>query len=104
MSGATFAASSSLQVRSRFATFDLNPGDRYQTDVSAALDLAEYFPGGGTDFERPLGAALDVLADSRFRKGDIVFVTDGQAQIGEAWREGFLAEKKRLGLPPSTRF
>ncbi|MGH7806055.1 MAG: VWA domain-containing protein, partial [Candidatus Binatia bacterium] len=77
-------------------TFDLNQGDRTTTDLGVALDLADYFPGGGTDFERPLDAALECLSESRFRKGDIVFVTDGEARVGEEWRERFVAEKERL--------
>ena len=81
---------------SELKTFELNPGDRTTTDLGAALDLAEYFPGGGTDFERPLDLALETLAESRFRKGDVVFVTDGEARIGDAWRDRFLAEKERL--------
>jgi uncharacterized protein with von Willebrand factor type A (vWA) domain len=77
-------------------TFDLNRGERYRSDLHGALDLADYFPGGGTDFERPLDAALECLADSRFRKGDIVLVTDGECRVGEAWRERFVDEKARL--------
>lgn len=77
-------------------TFDLNGGERYLSDLAGALDLADYFPGGGTDFERPLDAAVECLADSRFRKGDVVLVTDGECRVGEEWRERFLDEKKRL--------
>ncbi|MGH7859357.1 MAG: hypothetical protein ACREQY_18690, partial [Candidatus Binatia bacterium] len=53
-------------------TFDLNRGERYLSDLSGALDLADYFPGGGTDFERPLDAAVECLGDSRFRRGDVI--------------------------------
>ncbi|MGH7822551.1 MAG: VWA domain-containing protein, partial [Candidatus Binatia bacterium] len=77
-------------------TFDLNRGERYLSDLSGALDLADYFPGGGTDFERPLDAALECLGESRFRRGDVILVTDGECRVGEEWRERFLAEKKRL--------
>jgi uncharacterized protein with von Willebrand factor type A (vWA) domain len=76
--------------------FDPNPGDRTRADLGVALDLAEWFPGGGTEFERPLDAALECLRESRFRRGDVVFVTDGEARIGESWRERFLEEKARL--------
>jgi len=77
-------------------TFDLNRSHSWSTDLCGALDLADWFPGGGTDFERPLDAAVECLAESRFRRGDIVFVTDGECRVGESWRERFLAEKKRL--------
>jgi uncharacterized protein with von Willebrand factor type A (vWA) domain len=77
-------------------TFDLNTGERYLSNLEGALDLADYFPGGGTDFEKPLDAAVECLGESRFRKGDVVLVTDGECRVGEAWREAFLAEKERL--------
>lgn len=77
-------------------TLDLNRGERYASDLDGALDLADYFAGGGTDFERPLDAALDCLASSRFRRGDIVLITDGECRVSDPWRERFLAEKKRL--------
>ena len=35
--------------------------------MDRALDVAEYFPGGGTDFEAPLDAALDCLGAARYR-------------------------------------
>ena len=40
-------------------TLDLNPRDHHLVREDRALDVAEYFPGGGTDFETPLDAALD---------------------------------------------
>jgi len=39
---------------------ELNPRDRYQVDTNTIMDLAEYFPGGGTDFQRPLTRRLTV--------------------------------------------
>ena len=77
-------------------TLDLNRGERYASDLEGALDLADYFAGGGTDFEHPLDAALDCLGSSRFRRGDIVLITDGECRVSEEWRERFLREKKRL--------
>lgn len=60
------------------------------------FELAEYFPGGGTSFEEPLDKALGILAESRFGKGDIVFITDGEASVGGTWLENFKREKGRL--------
>jgi uncharacterized protein with von Willebrand factor type A (vWA) domain len=77
-------------------TLDLNRGERYASDLEGALDLADYFAGGGTDFEHPLDAALDCLGSSRFRRGDVVLITDGECRVSEQWRDRFLAEKKRL--------
>ncbi len=47
------------------------------------LDFAERFPGGGTDFEPPLQRALDAVATGDYRRGDIVFISDGQANVSE---------------------
>lgn len=79
-------------------TLDLNPRDHHRVSVDRALDVAEHFPGGGTDFEMPLDAARDGLAASRFRRGDVVFITDGECRVDPVWAERFLADKKRLGF------
>jgi len=79
-------------------TLDLNPRDRHEVQVDRALDVAEYFPGGGTDFEIPLGAALDCLRAARYRRGDVVLITDGECQVSPAWAARFTAEKVRLGF------
>ena len=73
---------------------------RYGADVEPdkLMDLAEHFPGGGTDFETPLDAALECLKKSRYKKGDIVFITDGECQVSAEWSERFLKEKDRLSF------
>jgi uncharacterized protein with von Willebrand factor type A (vWA) domain len=77
-------------------TLDLNPRDRHEVQVDRALDVAEYFPGGGTDFETPLSAALDCLRTARYRRGDVVFITDGACQVTPDWLARFKSEKERL--------
>ena len=77
---------------------DMNPRDRYEVETKTVMDLAEYFPGGGTDFQKPLDAALDCLRESRFKKGDIIFITDGECQVDPEWAENFRDEKERLGF------
>jgi uncharacterized protein with von Willebrand factor type A (vWA) domain len=66
-----------------------------ETDI---FELAEYFPGGGTNFEEPLDKALGILSDSKFKRGDIVFITDGEAAVGGEWLDKFKREKSRLGF------
>jgi uncharacterized protein with von Willebrand factor type A (vWA) domain len=77
---------------------DMNPGDHYAVETKTVMDLAEYFPGGGTDFQRPLDAALDCLRHTRYKKGDVVFITDGECQVGAEWAEAFRREKEKLGF------
>ncbi len=79
-------------------TLDLNPREHHRVSVDRALDVAEHFPGGGTDFELPLDAARDGLAAARWRRGDVVLITDGECRVDPAWSERFLADKKRLGF------
>ena len=77
---------------------DLNTRVRYEADMDKVLELAEYFPGGGTDFEKPLDAALGCLQESRFQRGDIVFITDGECRVHADWAERFTTEKNTLGF------
>jgi uncharacterized protein with von Willebrand factor type A (vWA) domain len=77
---------------------DMNPRDRYEVETKTIMDLAEYFPGGGTDFQKPLDAALECLKQSRFKKGDIIFITDGECQVEADWAERFRREKDKLGF------
>ncbi len=77
---------------------DLNPRERYEVEMTKVMELAEYFPGGGTDFETPLNAALECLKQSRFKRGDIVFITDGECQVQPEWAEQFRTDKEELGF------
>ncbi|HEY3304291.1 MAG TPA: VWA domain-containing protein [Candidatus Binatia bacterium] len=77
---------------------DMNPRARYEMEMEKVMDLAEYFPGGGTDFQKPLDAALECLKKSKYKKGDVVFITDGECQVTPEWAENFRDEKERLGF------
>jgi uncharacterized protein with von Willebrand factor type A (vWA) domain len=77
---------------------DMNPRDRFEVETKTIMDLAEYFPGGGTDFQKPLDAALECLQQSRFKKGDIIFITDGECQVDPEWAEQFRERKEKLGF------
>ena len=58
-------------------------GSRAMVRDDDVLRFAEHFPGGGTEFEPPLERALEAVTEGDYRRGDIVFITDGQAQVGE---------------------
>lgn len=77
---------------------DLNPRQRFTPDLEQVFALAEYFPGGGTDFQKPLDAARACLRADRRRRGDIVFITDGECHVTPEWLRGFQEEKTRLGF------
>jgi uncharacterized protein with von Willebrand factor type A (vWA) domain len=65
-------------------------------DSQQLLALAEHFPGGGTDFQKPLSAAVACLRQSRYRRGDIVFITDGECRVDDQWLGAFRDAKAAL--------
>jgi uncharacterized protein with von Willebrand factor type A (vWA) domain len=64
---------------------DMNNQRRYEPELSKVLELAEYFPGGGTEFERPIDAAVELLGNKKLQRGDIVIITDGECQVSPEW-------------------
>ncbi len=60
------------------------------------LEIAESGSGGGTDFEKPLRKALEMIKTGRLKKADIVFVTDGDCAVSTDFLRDFLAAKKAL--------
>ena len=76
---------------SSLKVLDLNQERRYQPELSKVMELAEYFPGGGTDFQQPIDAAMELIEHKRLRRADIVIITDGECQVAPEW----LAELRR---------
>lgn len=58
------------------------------------IGLSESFLDGGTDFQMPLTQALKVINETRFKQSDIIFVTDGEANIKRDFLEKFNKVKK----------
>jgi uncharacterized protein with von Willebrand factor type A (vWA) domain len=77
---------------------DLNQRQRYVAEMHKVFQLAEYFPGGGTDFQKPLSAALECLRHARYKRGDIVFITDGECRVDPEWLDEFKRAKAQLGF------
>jgi uncharacterized protein with von Willebrand factor type A (vWA) domain len=75
---------------------DLNRERRYQPELAKLMELAEYFPGGGTDFERPLNAAFELIERKDLKRADIVIITDGEAQVTPEWLARLRDLKQRL--------
>jgi len=73
---------------------DLNRERRYQPELRKVIEMAEYFPGGGTEFERPIDAAVELVSAKALRRADIVIITDGECQVGDQWLER-LKDSKR---------
>lgn len=92
--GILFAAADKLQV------FRFPAGEA--ADVSRVLDFAETFLGGGTSYQRPLSAAVELLAaeydDTTRSRGDIVMLTDDECGVTEEWTRGWNDAKRLLGF------
>jgi uncharacterized protein with von Willebrand factor type A (vWA) domain len=71
-------------------------GGRRTVDLPEVLDFASAPPRGGTDFEKPLGAALDLLETVDLQGGDVVFVTDGEANVSDEFALDLARLKLRL--------
>jgi uncharacterized protein with von Willebrand factor type A (vWA) domain len=75
---------------------DLNRERRYQPDLNKVVEMAEYFPGGGTDFEAPIDAAVELLGEKKLKRGDIVIITDGESQVSPQWLARLKERKAEL--------
>src|SRR6266849_5790014 len=75
---------------------DLNNKRRYQPELTKVLEMAEYFPGGVTDFQTPIDAAIELLEDRKLERGDIVVITDGECQVAPEWLAGLRERKEEL--------
>lgn len=69
---------------------DIRHGELDPDDI---MDIAELSPYGGTDFEAPLRKALEFLESSSYKKGDILFVTDGECGVREEFLKEFNQKK-----------
>jgi uncharacterized protein with von Willebrand factor type A (vWA) domain len=61
-------------------------------DTNEIADMAAFFFRGGTDFEAPLKKATEIIEENTFSKADIVFITDGECEVGD----DFLKEFKKV--------
>ncbi len=92
--GILFGSASEVKVF-RFPAADPVP-------IAEVLDFAEFFWGGGTNFEEPLATAAELLAaefnaDGRMR-GDIALITDGICGVSEDWMRAWNQRKAALGF------
>jgi len=75
---------------------------RHVSQAEGVIDFGETAFFGGTDFHTPLALSLRTLREQYETtgavEGDIVFVTDGEAQLSEQFLEEFQKEKDELGF------
>jgi uncharacterized protein with von Willebrand factor type A (vWA) domain len=77
------------------------PADQ-PVQLADRIKLAETFSAGGTAFVPPLNAALHLLEaeynTTGRQRADIVFITDGEAELPDPWLTRWHEQKKKLGF------
>ena len=58
------------------------------------IAIGEEFSNGGTDFKSPGRKSLELIKTSKFKKADIVFITDGDCDIDRDFVKKFNQEKE----------
>lgn len=67
-----------------------------QMTAEQMLEIAESRAGGGTDFEKPLRKAIEMIKNQGLKKADILFLTDGECAVSDAFLAEFKAVKASL--------
>lgn len=63
--------------------------------TSELMEVIETFLDGGTDFELALSKTMTILESSTYDKGDVVFITDGDAHVSDSFLQRYRETKKR---------
>ncbi|MBQ2996223.1 MAG: VWA domain-containing protein [Oscillibacter sp.] len=90
----------------RLALIHFSGEDKCRTDLflpgeygpEEMMDAAEVFLGGGTDYETPLRQSLALMEQKEFSKADILFITDGECALGEAFADEFKTKQAAMGF------
>jgi len=65
----------------------------------ALLEALEEFFNGGTDFEPPISEAVKLIEkEQAAKKADLVFITDGDAEVSDQFITALKNDKQRLGF------
>ena len=68
-----------------------------QIPGNVAMECAETFLDGGTNFDNPLQEACRLMCSEEFEKPDIVFITDGVCKVSPAILDTFQEMKRGTG-------
>lgn len=63
--------------------------EKGEVNPQKVLDIAEIFLDGGTNFEKPLAEAINLIKTSKFKKADIAFITDGDSHLSDSFLNTF---------------
>jgi len=60
------------------------------------VEIARTRAGGGTDFERPLRRAVEMIKNEGLKKADILLITDGMCAVSDSFLKELLVVKRAL--------
>ena len=66
-----------------------------QATTQELLHFSDQFLTGGTNYEHPLRESIQILTQSEFNEGDILFVTDGSSFLSSRFIEEFNEVKRK---------
>ncbi|MGC8912841.1 MAG: VWA domain-containing protein [Thermoplasmata archaeon] len=73
---------------------EIDKNDDNTTKLNKIIEVATYFLGGGTDFEKPLRTAIQKI-EQGYNKADIVFITDGECDVSDGFIDEFKGIKEK---------
>jgi uncharacterized protein with von Willebrand factor type A (vWA) domain len=73
-----------------------------ELDPDDIMDIAEMSTRGGTNFMAPMNEAINCLTSDRYKKGDILFITDGDCGVTDQWLAEFKRKKEELKFYVNT--
>ena len=53
------------------------------------IEIAEWWCGGGTNFEEPLTKAMEIIEKRELKKADVLFITDGECEVSDEFAKAF---------------
>ncbi len=87
-----------LQFASKTEPLYIQEFNPNHVTIEEIMRLLGHFIRGGTDFETPLKAAMELLKEDRYRHADILMITDGFSDIREGFKKEFNQWKSAMAF------
>ncbi|MDK9711026.1 VWA domain-containing protein [Acidaminobacter sp.] len=87
-----------LQFASKTEPLYIQEFNPNHVTIEEIMRLLGHFIRGGTDFETPLKAAVELLKEDRYRRADILMITDGFSDIRDGFKKAFNQWKSAMAF------
>jgi uncharacterized protein with von Willebrand factor type A (vWA) domain len=87
-----------LQFASKTEPLYIQEFNPNHVTIEQIMRLLGHFIRGGTDFETPLKAAVELLKEDRYRHADILMITDGFSDIRKGFKKEFNQWKSTMSF------